>query len=56
ARSGFDEARTRERVAAQMTREERIERADLVIENAATLDFLREQVKTAWQTTRARSE
>jgi dephospho-CoA kinase len=39
-----------------MTREERIERADLVIENAATLDFLREQVKTAWQTTRARSE
>ncbi len=55
-RSSFDEARTRERVAAQMTREERIERADLVIENAATLDFLREQVKTAWQTTRARSE
>ena len=31
ARSGFDEARTRERVAAQMTREERIERADLLI-------------------------
>ena len=50
ARSGLDEAETGARVAAQMTREERIERADLVIENTATLDDLREQVKTVWET------
>lgn len=53
ARSGFDEARTNARVAAQMTREERVERADLAIENTATLECLREQVKKAWETTRS---
>ena len=56
ARSGTDETETGARVAAQMTREERIERADLVIENTATLDGLCEQVKTAWETIRALPE
>ena len=35
-----------------MTREERIERADLMIENTKTLEDLREQVKTVWETVR----
>ena len=55
ARSGFDEARIKARVAVQMTREERVERADLAIENTATLEYLREQVKKAWETTRSRT-
>ncbi len=55
ARSGFDEARTKARVAVQMTREERVERADLAIENTATLEYLREQVKKGWETTRSRT-
>lgn len=54
-RSGFDEARIKARVAVQMTREERVERADLAIENTATLEYLREQVKKAWETTWSRT-
>ena len=52
ARSGRDEIDTGARAAAQLTREERIERADLVIDNTATLEDLREQVKTVWETVR----
>lgn len=55
-RSGLDEAETGARAAAQMTREARIERADLVIENNTTLDDLGEQVKNAWETVLAPSE
>ncbi len=40
------------RVAAQMSREERFERADVVIENIGTLGDLREQVKTVWESNR----
>ena len=52
ARSGLDEKQTGSRVAAQMTREERVKRADLVIENTNTLEDLREQVTTVWETVR----
>ena len=55
ARSGLDETETETRVAAQMTREERVEKADLVIENTTTLDDLRKQVNIAWETVRAQS-
>ncbi len=55
-RSGLDAAETGARVAAQMTREARIERADLVIENNTTLEDLRERVKNAWDTVPAPSE
>ena len=55
ARSGRDGAQsgTGARIEAQMTSEQRIERADLVIDNTATLGDLREQVKTVWETVRA---
>ena len=47
-RSGFSEADASARVAAQMTRAERAEKADLVIENNTTLDDLRNQIKEIW--------
>ncbi len=55
-RSGLDEAEAGARAAAQMTREARVERADLVIENNTTLEDLREQVTNAWETVRSPSE
>jgi dephospho-CoA kinase len=49
-RAGLTEAETDARVAAQMTCEERIARADLVIENNSTLEDLRERVIKTWET------
>lgn len=46
---GFSEDDARARVAAQATREERVAKADLVIDNAGSLDHLREQVRQAWK-------
>lgn len=50
ARSGLGEQETGSRAAAQLTREERTERSDLVIENTTTLEDLRKQVINAWET------
>lgn len=48
-RSGLSESDTKSRIAAQLTREERVERADVVIENNATLENLRDQVTILWE-------
>ena len=55
----MDEADARRRVAAQVSREERLAHADLVIDNAGSLEALERQVDAAWawiQGLRAASE
>jgi dephospho-CoA kinase len=46
---GFDEQDARARIARQATREQRLERADLVIDNGGDLDALIDEVDRAWQ-------
>jgi dephospho-CoA kinase len=46
---GFSEADARARVARQASREERRARADVVLDNAGTLDELLAQVDDAWR-------
>lgn len=46
---GMREADVRARVARQASREERLARADLVINNSGTFEQLQEQVDAAWQ-------
>jgi dephospho-CoA kinase len=48
-RSGMSESDTKARIAAQFTRQERVDRADIVIENEATLEDLRNQVSKLWE-------
>lgn len=48
AHRGFNEADARARVARQASREERVARADVVIDNSGTLEDLRPQVDRAW--------
>lgn len=48
-RSGMSESDTKARVAAQLTRQERVDRADIVIENDATLEDLRNQISKLWE-------
>jgi dephospho-CoA kinase len=50
---GFSEADARARVAAQATREDRLARADLVIENAGSIEDLLAQVDRAWHVVRS---
>jgi dephospho-CoA kinase len=45
---GVPEADARARMAQQATREERLEKADFVIDNSGTLDELEAQVDAAW--------
>ena len=47
-RSGMSESDTKARVAAQLTRQERVDKADIVIENDSTLEDLRNQISTLW--------
>jgi len=49
-RSNMNEIEKNARVEAQMTRVERVERADHLIENTAKLADLREQITILWQT------
>ena len=49
AHRGFSEADARARVARQASREERVARADLVIDNSGDLGSLRRQVDAAWE-------
>jgi dephospho-CoA kinase len=46
---GFDEADARARVARQATREARLAKADLVIDNAGGIDALEPQIEACWQ-------
>jgi dephospho-CoA kinase len=48
-RSGMSESDTKARIAAQFTRQERVDRADIVIENDATLEDLRNQISKLWE-------
>jgi dephospho-CoA kinase len=48
-RPGFSEADANARVAAQITRAERVDKADRVIENNTTLDDLRNQITEIWE-------
>jgi dephospho-CoA kinase len=48
-RSGMSESDTKARVAAQLTRKDRVDRADIVIENDATLEDLRNQISKLWE-------
>ena len=49
-RSNLSETETNARVQAQITRAERAERADLLIENSAELAHLRERITNLWRT------
>lgn len=48
-RQGLSEADVKARIRSQITNEERIKQADVVITNDGTLDELREKVKTEWK-------
>lgn len=50
---GFSEADARSRMARQVSREDRLAKADVVIDNSGTLDELREQVDVLWRRIRA---
>jgi dephospho-CoA kinase len=54
--SGLGRSEISARVAAQLSREERSGKADVVIENDSTLDDLQERVRNAWETTPGKSD
>jgi dephospho-CoA kinase len=53
---GFDEADARARLAAQVPREERVARADIVLDNGGDLPALAAQVAAAWDELVARRD
>jgi dephospho-CoA kinase len=55
SRSGFSEKETRARIRAQLPDEERIKRADVVIDTDCSLDELRDRVVKAWKKMQARN-
>ena len=48
-RDGFDEAAARKRIAAQMSQEEKMARADYVIDNSGTVEEALLQVEKLWE-------
>lgn len=48
AQRGFDEVDARARIARQASREQRLAKADFVIDNSGTPDDLRKQIAKAW--------
>ena len=48
-RNGFDRATARQRIEAQPPPEDKVRRADVVIDNSGTLDATSVQVQTAWK-------
>jgi dephospho-CoA kinase len=46
---GMDEVDARRRIAAQVSREERLAAADVIIDNSGSLDDLRRQVDALWE-------
>lgn len=53
---GMDEADARARLAAQLPLEDKVERADVVLDNEGTPARLEEQVERLWDDLRARAE
>jgi dephospho-CoA kinase len=49
ARNGFDEAEARRRIAAQPPQSEKVDRADVVIDNSGTPEETRTKVDAAWR-------
>lgn len=49
AHRGFSEADARSRIARQASREQRLARADFVVDNSGDLAALQEQIEAAWQ-------
>ena len=49
ARTGLPEEQIRSRIRSQMSNEERIKRAQVVIHNDGTVEELREKVKELWE-------
>lgn len=54
-RPGYSEADVKARIRSQMTDEERIKQADVVIANDGTLEELKERVKTEWRNLQERT-
>lgn len=48
-RQGYQESDVKVRIRSQMTNEERIRRADVVIQNDGTLEELKEKIKIEWE-------
>ena len=46
---GMDESDVRRRIAAQVSREDRLAKADFVVDNSGSLDDLRRDVDRAWE-------
>ena len=49
-RNGMNEEEARRRISSQMSREERLERADLVIDNSKDVESMREAIDELWAT------
>lgn len=49
-RSGMTEEEVLKRIGSQMDREERLERADLVVDNSGDVDNLESTVESLWET------
>jgi len=49
-RNGMSEKEARRRIASQMSREERLERADFVIDNSKDVESMREAIDELWAT------
>jgi dephospho-CoA kinase len=49
ARSGYTREQAKARIKSQLTNEERIKKADVVIYNTGTMEELKEKVKTEWE-------
>ena len=49
-RNGMSEEEARRRIASQMSREERLERADFVIDNSKDVESMREAIDELWAT------
>ena len=49
-RNGMSEEEARRRISSQMSREERLERADFVIDNSTDVESMRGAIDELWET------
>ena len=49
-RNGMSEEEARKRVSSQMSREERVSRADIVIDNSSDMEAMRKAIDELWGT------
>lgn len=56
ARSGFSEKESKARIASQLPNEERVTRADVVIDTDCSLEELKNRVASAWQEMKVRDD